>query len=110
MRNRIIVVLLIMLSLAPPISSQESKDVFATYILKWRDKNEVASKYLQQAEKELKSGLRSKACISQRIASKNGIEALNALNKAYQIYNMEPIDINIAESMERWDRLSNCSN
>ena len=78
-------------------------------MLEWREKSELAQEYLRKGEEELKTGLKYKACINQRYASKFGVEAFEALIKAQQYNESDKELVNIEENLERWKKLANCS-
>ena len=78
-------------------------------MLEWREKSEIAQNYLREGERELKTGLKYRSCLNQRLASKYGVEAFEALIKAQQYNDKDKQLINIEENLDRMKRLGNCS-
>jgi len=84
---------------------------FTSYMLEWREKSELAERYLKEAESELRLGSKYKACLKQRLASKTGIEAFNALVNAQNLSKEDgESSLNdIAKTKVMWKKLENCN-
>ena len=91
------------------VFANESQTNFTRYMLEWREKSEIAQDYLRSAEFELKSGLRSKACLNQRLASRYGVEAFEALIMAQQYNEYDKELLNIEVNLNQWRKLGYCS-
>ena len=91
------------------VFANESQPNFTRYMLEWREKSEIAQDYLRDAELELKSGLRYKACLNQRLASRYGVEAFEALIKAQQYNEYDKELVNIEGNLIQWKKLGYCS-
>ena len=105
-----LIISLIILLINPSISFPEAEpSYFTKYMLEWRQKSEIAQDYLNKAEENIKSGVKYKACLNQKLASQYGIEAFEALIKAQQYNDEDKELINIEESLNRWKELANCN-
>ncbi len=71
----------------------------------WDEKRELASKYLQEAEKSLKEGDALAGCSSQREASRYGIEATEALIKAMEANGSKNEIENLKAGLNKWKEL-----
>ena len=91
------------------VYANDESTMFTTYMLEWREKSQIAEDYLREAESQLKSGYRSRACAKQRLASKYGLEAFSALVLAQRYTDSERKIDNIEDTLARWKKLSNCS-
>ena len=78
-------------------------------MLEWREKSAIAQDYLRKGEQELKTGLQYRACLNQRLASKYGVEAFEALIKAQQYSETDKELINLEENLSQWKKLGRCS-
>ena len=78
-------------------------------MLEWRDKSDIAENYLRKSDDEMKTGLKYQACLYQRLASKNGVEAYQALIKAQNYSESDKELINIEENLDRWKKLAKCT-
>ena len=87
----------------------DQPSLFTKYMLEWRQKSEIAQDYLRKGEKEAKNGLQYRVCFNNRMASRYGVEAFEALIKAQQYSDADKELINIEDSLGRWRRLGNCS-
>ncbi|WP_320667823.1 hypothetical protein [Prochlorococcus sp. MIT 1307] len=105
----IIVFILTIVSLSDYTYAQDQQTNFKKYMLEWREKSDLAQGYLRQGEEELKNGVKYKACINQRYASKFGVEAFEALIKAQEYTDTDKEFLNIEQNLERWKKLGNCS-
>ena len=103
-----LLLLLLAFNLKPSFADGAQED-FRNHMLEWREKSELAQSNLREAEDELKTGSKYKACIQQRHASKLGVEAYQALIKAQQINDSEKEFENIEEYLAKWKKLSNCN-
>ena len=92
-----------------PVNSSDDQSAFTRYMLEWREKSAIAQKYLREGERELKTGLKYRSCLNQRLASKYGVEAFEALINAQQYNDKDKQLINIEENLDRMKRLGNCS-
>ena len=91
-----------------PAFADGAQEEFTSQMLEWREKSELAQANLRGAEEELKAGSKYKACIKQRIASKYGVEAFQALIKAQQINDSGNEFDNLEENLAKWKGLSYC--
>ena len=89
--------------------ANEPSTNFTKYMLEWREKSEIAQDYLRKAEQELKSGLQYRACLNQRLASKYGVDAFEALIKAQQYNDSDKELTNIEENLTKWRKFGYCS-
>mgnify|MGYP001365349975 CR=1 FL=1 len=89
--------------------ANEDQGAFTRYMLEWREKSEIAQNYLREGEREQKSGVKYKACLNQRLASKYGVEAFEALINAQQYTETDKQLINVEQNLERMKRIGNCS-
>ncbi len=101
--------ILLVTSQCQDIFAQDSQLGFTEYMLEWREKSEIAQDYLRRGEEELKKGQKYKACVNQKLASKYGVEAFNALINAQQYTDTDKEFENIEENLSRWKKLSNCN-
>ncbi len=106
----IILILLIGLSMpmGPAILADNATKTYTDYMLEWREKSELAQTSLKEAEQNLKSGNRAKACINERIASEYGVQAFQSLKKAKQINANKSDYKSIEEQIEVWERIGEC--
>ena len=111
MRHFIAVFFLILLFTFSPIPTlaDGAQEEFTNYMLEWREKSELAQSNLREAEDELKSGSKYKACIKQRLASELGVEAYHALISAQQINDSDKQFENIEEYLLKWKKLASCN-
>ncbi len=72
----------------------------------WNYNNDLASFYLVQAEKYLKSGDKINACISQRKASQYGLTASNYLMRSFILNEKEEDILKLKKLIQKWDQLS----
>ena len=90
------------------VYAEPNVDDFATYMLEWRDKSQLAQDYLRKSQEYLKSGQTFQACISQRKASQLGVKAFTSLLLAKELSaNNDEID-NIKSNLKRWKLLETC--
>ncbi len=87
-----------------------NENSYTSNILEWREKSELAQEYLKKSDLDGKAGLNYKACINQRLASKFGIAAYEALIKTKVENESDKQFSNIEENLEEWKELRNCSN
>jgi len=78
---------------------------FDMYMQEWNEKRELATQYLLDAEKALKEGDEATACITQRRASKYGIEATESLIKAMKINGSTDGLENFESGLNKWREL-----
>ena len=78
---------------------------FETYMQVWNEKRELATQYLLNAEKALKEGDEATACVTQRKASKYGIEATESLIKAMKINGSTDGLENFESGLNKWREL-----
>ena len=111
MKNLFVGFILIFVSITNTFSAfaNEPDTNFAKYMLEWREKSELAQDYLRKGEQELKVGSKYRACINQRLASKYGVEAFEALIMAQQYNDTDKELDNIEESLYQWKKLSKCN-
>ena len=89
--------------------ADEDPNDFTKYMLEWREKSAIAQDYLRKGEKELKSGKKYLVCLNNRLASKHGVDAFEALIKAQQFNESDKQLLNIEQNLDRMKRLGNCS-
>ena len=104
-----LVLLLLLVVHSEPAFADGAQEEFTNHMLEWREKSELAQDNLRGAEEELKAGSKYKACIKQRIASKYGVEAFQALIKAQQINDSENEFENLEENLAKWNDLRDCN-
>ena len=78
---------------------------FESYMQVWNEKRELATQYLLDAEKSLKEGDEATACVTQRKASKYGIEATESLIKAMEINGSTDGLENFESGLNKWREL-----
>ncbi len=78
---------------------------FDYYYKNWNEKIKLASQFLDEAEKELKSGNEAQACIKQRKAAKYGIEATQSLIKAFEESKSTNDLSDIQSGLKKWEEL-----
>ena len=78
---------------------------FETYMKEWDDKRDLATKYLQKAEKSLKGGDKANGCINQKKAGIYGIEATEALIKAMKINGSKDALEGFESGLNKWKEL-----
>ncbi len=72
----------------------------------WNEKKSLASKHLEMAESELMNGNELEGCINQKKAGAYGIEATEALMKAFEINGNAESEINILkDGLNKWKEL-----
>tara|TARA_B100000029_G_scaffold514402_1_gene617071 strand:- start:461 stop:856 length:396 start_codon:yes stop_codon:yes gene_type:complete len=91
------------------VLSDESQTPFTRYMLEWREKSSIAQDYLHKGEQQLKAGQKYRACVNQRLASKFGVEAFEALIKAQEYDDSDKELVNIEESLDTWRKLGKCN-
>ena len=101
--------LLLLVVNSEPALADGAQEEFTNHMLEWREKSELAQDNLREAEDELKAGSKYKACIKQRIASKYGVEAFEALINAQQINDSDNEFDNLEENLARWNNLRDCN-
>ena len=101
--------LLLLVVNSEPALADGPQEEFTNHMLEWREKSELAQDNLREAEDELKAGSKYKACIKQRIASKYGVEAFEALINAQQINDSDNEFDNLEENLARWNNLRDCN-
>ena len=104
-----LVLLLLLVVNSEPALADGAQEEFTNHMLEWREKSELAQDNLREAEDELKAGSKYKACIKQRIASKYGVEAFEALINAQQINDSDNEFDNLEENLARWNNLRDCN-
>ena len=78
---------------------------FDMYMKEWNEKRELATQCLLDAEKSLKEGDEATACVTQRKASKYGIEATESLIKAMKINGSTDGLENFESGLNKWREL-----
>ena len=78
-------------------------------MLEWREKIELSQELLKSAEDQMKSGQIREACISQRKASKIGIQAYEALIDAQEIIGKDENIETVRNAKHKWRSLNNCN-
>ena len=72
----------------------------------WNNKAALASKYLQKAEEALKKGDKIQGCSDQKKAGGYGIEATEALIKAFEINGNAQSEVsNLNNGLNKWREL-----
>ena len=104
-----LVLLLLLVVHGEPALAYGAQEEFTNHMLEWREKSELAQDNLRGAEEELKAGSKYKACIKQRIASKYGVEAFQALIKAQQINESDNEFENLEDNLAKWKGLMYCN-
>ena len=78
---------------------------YEKYMEEWNDKRELATKYLLEAEEDLKIGNKASSCEKQRKAGTYGIKATKSLMEAMKLngstYGLE----NIESGLRKWEEL-----
>ena len=81
------------------------------YMNDFYTKSNEARQILKEIENEIKSGIKRKVCPRQVKAAKLGIQANEALIKAFEILGSDPPNTSINASKKRWNSLLNdCDN
>ena len=78
---------------------------FESYMHEWNEKRELATQYLLEADKALREGDEVTGCITQRKASKYGIEATKSLIKAMRINGSTDGLENFESGLNKWKEL-----
>ena len=78
---------------------------FESYMQEWNEKRELATQYLSEADRALKEGDEVTGCITQRKASKYGIEATKSLIKAMKINGSTDGLENFESGLNKWKEL-----
>ena len=89
---------------ALPTSADSLKE-FDTLMNDWDEKINLASKYLDNAEKSLKNGDALQACSDQSKASQYGIEGTQSLIKAFKISGTTKDLSDLESGLEKWSEL-----
>ena len=78
---------------------------FDSYMQVWNEKSELASKYLKQAEKQLKLGDKLQGCKTQTLAADYGIQATESLLKAFEISGSTTDLSGLKSGLNKWRQL-----
>ena len=105
MNRLIILILTLLILLAGDSVLADSGKEFDANLENWNEKISLASKYLEDAEKELKNGDAIQGCINQKKAAKYGIEATESLIKAFKESGSEQDISNIKSGLDKWKEL-----
>ena len=100
---RLLFISFFVLSLNPVWAKPLSE--FEINMTDWDEKSELASKYLKQAEEQLKEGDKSKGCKTQALAANYGIQATESLIKAFEISGSTVNLSDIKVGLNKWKQL-----
>ena len=89
------------------VISVNAESNFEMYLNDFYQKQEKASKILEQIEIDLKDGSRDKVCARQREAASYGIEATESLIKAFKINGSKTEIENLQSGLNKWRELRN---
>ena len=87
------------------VISVNAESNFEMYLNDFYQKQEKASKILEQIEIDLKDGSRDKVCARQREAASYGIEATESLIKAFKINGTISQIENLQAGLNKWREL-----
>ena len=104
-----LLVFVLILSCCQTVQADDPQEAFTRYMLEWREKSSIAQDYLRKGEQELKTGVKYRACLNQRLASKYGVEAFQALIQAQQYSETDKELVNLEDNLSEWKKLGRCS-
>lgn len=100
-----IILLLIIIISQSHIALADSEKNFSKYMQIWNEKKDLASQYLEEAEKAFKSGDELSGCVAQQKAAEFGIDATNSLIKAMKANGSNNGIENIESGLRKWEEL-----
>ena len=106
-----LILILTIILRTPPVLSLDL-DEFNLRLSDWNNKISIASEFLEEAEKSLKSGDKNQGCLMQKKAGKMGVEATKSLIIAFKINGATESELdNINSGMNKWRELRDfCKN
>ena len=87
------------------VISANAESEFEIYLSDFYQKQEKASKILKEIEIDLKDGSRDRVCARQREAASYGIEATEALIKAFKTNGSKTEMGNLQAGLDKWREL-----